>query len=363
MSNVFDYLQWRGDLTFAQDAFRAPDALIFSRLSYLPLEDIVPTSFGKNVTLSFVSLAFSAEEKADDILWKQDPKLLAAAAACKRYENVRLCGYVNELDDDRTMQFSAVVFMMEDNRRFIAFRGTDASFTGWEEEFRMFTSYTLPSQLRALQYLESASRSTNARLLLGGHSKGGNLALFSAMNCDLSLQNRIDAIYNFDGPGFRREYIESERFARIRNRAHTFVPQSSVFGMMLEHDEEFAIVQSSGKSVMQHDIYRWQLMGGDFVYLDRRTNSGYFINHTLESFLEKMTDEEREQFIQAFFTVVRGSNSAHFREIPQKLLSNTASMLRAFKKLNKSERVVLGKSIFKALESAKENLSDIRPDQ
>lgn len=363
MSNIFDYLKWRGDLSFSQDAFNNIDAMILSRLSYLPFEDIVPQNLFHSVTLDFAGLAFSPRESRDEILWKQDPPLLKAAAKSARFKNTRLSGYVNSLDNNSKMQFAAIVFDLENGTRFIAFRGTDLSFAGWQEDFNMFTALTLPSQLRALKYFEQAAQNTTGRFMLGGHSKGGNLALYSAMNCVQSIQDKIDAVYNFDGPGFHREIIVCEQFERVKDRVHSFVPQSSVFGMMLEHDEDFSIVKSTNKSIMQHDVYSWQVEANDFVYLDRRTNSSYFLTHTLDDFLEKMSDDEKEKFIQAFFTVVESTDNTSFQGFPKTPFSSSASMLRAIKRLGKDKRGALRKAVLKALSSAKGNISDIMPNK
>lgn len=363
MSDIFDYLKWRGDLSFSQDSLNNIDAMILSRLSYLPFEHVVPESFDQSVSLEFAALAFSPVESRDDILWKQDPRLLKEVAKCPRFKSIRASGYVNNIDYDSKMQFAALVFDLENGVRFVSFRGTDSSFIGWQEDFNMFTSITLPSQLRALKYFEQAAQNTGSRFMLGGHSKGGNLALYSAMNCVRSIREKIDAVYNFDGPGFHRELIGSEQFEDIRALVHSFVPQSSVFGMMLEHDEDFSIVKSKNKSFMQHDVYSWQVEANDFVYLERRTNSSYFISHTLDGFLERMTYEEKENFTRAFFTVLESTDNTRFKEIQKAPFSSSASMLRALKRLGKDKRSALGKAIIKALSSAKENISDIIPNK
>lgn len=358
MQNIFDYLNWRGDLSFAQDKFNNIDALILSRLSYLPFEHVVPQGFNKNVKLGFAALAFSPLENKDAILWKRDPDLLNAAGRSTRFENITACGYVSSVDYKSKMQFAAITFDLGNGERFVSFRGTDATFVGWEEDFNMFTSLTLPSQLAALKYFEQAAESGES-FILGGHSKGGNLALYSAMNCVPSIQDKIEAVYNFDGPGFHSEILKTEQYEAVKDRIRSFVPQSSVFGMMLEHDEEFSIVESTNKSFMQHDIYSWQVMGRDFMYLDRRTNSSRFISHTLDGFLEKMSDSEKENFIKAFFTVLESTKSTDFREIPKSPISSSAALLKGIKNLDKSKRGALGKAIAKAASSAKDNFTDI----
>ncbi len=358
MNNIFDYLKWRGDLSFLQDGVNNIDALIFARLSYLPFEHIVPQTFENNVTLSFAAMAFSPVESMDDVLWKMDPVLLKTVGESPRFAGVKVSGYVNNHDYKSKMQFSAICFDLENGVRFVSFRGTDASFVGWEEDFNMFTSITLPSQLHALKYFEQAAE-CDSRLILGGHSKGGNLALYCAMNSVPSVQDRIEAVYNFDGPGFHREILDTKQFEAVKGRAFSFVPQSSIFGMMLEHDEDFSIVSSKNKSFMQHDIYSWEVMGCDFIYLDRLTNSSRFISGTLDGFLEKMTDEEKENFTNAFFTLLESTEISHFREVPKAPISSSASIIKALKKLDKTKRSALGRAIAKAALSVKDNISDI----
>ena len=177
MSDIFDYIKWRGDLSLEQDGFNSLDALILSRLSYLPFEDVVPNNFNHSVKLSFAAMAFSPVENRDSILWKQDPDLLKAAA-CPRFANARLSGYVSSIDYDSKMQFAALVFDLN-NTRFVSFRGTDSSFIGWQEDFMLGFTITR-AQTLARAYLRDALQ-TYGGVLVGGHSKGGNLAAYAAV--------------------------------------------------------------------------------------------------------------------------------------------------------------------------------------
>ena len=359
MSNVFDYITWRGDLSFAQDDINCIDALVFSRLSYIPFDGIVPHCLLTAMTLKQASDIFSPDTCNGEILWSKDPDFFKAVANSKRFCDVQVSGYINSIDYDSKMQFSALVFTINRDLHFVTFRGTDSSFVGWEEDFNMFIAPTLPSQKRALKYFTEISRMLDGEFMLAGHSKGGNLALYSAMNCGGELQKRIKAVYNFDGPGFSSELLNFDGYENIKSRVHSFVPQSSVFGMMLEHDEDFSIIKSNVKSFLQHDLYSWEVVGKDFIYLDERTNSSYFIDHTLETFIEKMTDEEKANFIAAFFKILEGSHNKTFKEIQNSPLSSSALMIRSLKNLDKNNRSAIGKAIVKAFKSAKENFSDI----
>ncbi len=360
MSNVFDYIKWRGELSFRNVELNDIDALILSRLSYIPFEGIVPASFHRSLSLEEAAAKFNLSDNYDKILWATDPELLSSVAKAKRFSSLRVSACHSELDYDSKMQFSAIVFQLDDGSCFVSFRGTDNTFIGWQEDFNMYSLTTLPSQQKALEYFNKAASAFDGDIVLGGHSKGGNLAIYASVFCDENVKRRIKKVYNFDGPGFNRSVLRSEEYAGMRDRIMTFVPQSSVFGMMLEHDEDFSIVHSTNKSFMQHDIYSWQLMGRDFEYLDRRTNSSNFIDHTLSSLLDKMTPNEIESFTDAFFKVLESTDNTNFKEIQNSPFSSTLSMLRSFTNLDKDTRSLVFQTIRRAIGSMKNNLSDIK---
>ncbi|MBQ5640645.1 MAG: DUF2974 domain-containing protein, partial [Ruminococcus sp.] len=189
MANVFDYLQWRGDLLFSQDGFHTVDALILSRLSYIQLDGILGEN--ESVTVRKAAEKFFADEtRAEQVLWKGDAELLQAAAQSARFGDLVLSDYVNIVDGETKMQFSAVVIDV-DGRQFLSYRGTDNTVVGWQEDFALFTQFPLPSQIKALEYFEHAAARFDGRFILGGHSKGGNLAVYAAAFCEQALRDRI----------------------------------------------------------------------------------------------------------------------------------------------------------------------------
>ena len=156
MYNIFDYLEWRGDLTFAQTGICDADAVILSRLSYLPFDGAVSEKFDSYTTVSQAAdRIFSGDTPA--FLWDGDDRLLSALAESERYRDLRLCGYVNEVDDERQMQFSAMVIELSDSLRFISFRGTDNTLVGWQEDFNMFFTFPVESQIEAKKYFDEVT--------------------------------------------------------------------------------------------------------------------------------------------------------------------------------------------------------------
>ena len=187
--------------------------------------------------------------------WKQGEEkhaqLLHAAAGCERFRSVRLFHYAERFSEERQQQFSATTFLLDadDKTVYVAFRGTDNTLVGWREDFNMSFQSEVPSQTDAAAYLREILTMGFSNVLVGGHSKGGNLAVFSAVHAPRHMVQRIQAVYNNDGPGFANHLLETASFWYLKDRIHTFVPQDSVIGMLLEHDEDYQVVYSRQKGL------------------------------------------------------------------------------------------------------------------
>ncbi|MCR5652976.1 MAG: DUF2974 domain-containing protein [Ruminococcus sp.] len=356
MSNIIDYIKWRGDLSFEQDGLNNLDMLILARLSYLPLETIVPKSFDESISVEEASYEFYIREMQDDVFWKKDPGFLKVVGKSERFKNLRLSASKCYMHRDSMIQFYALTIDLGGGKRCISFRGTDNTLVGWQEGLSYYSLDTLPSQHKALEYLESVAETYGGEFYLAGHSKGGNLAIYSAVSCSEETRGKIISVYNFDGPGVNEEVIRSKSFGAVRDKLKTFVPQSSVFGMMLEHDEEFSIIKSSKKSFMQHDIYSWEVAPTDFLYLDERTNSSYFINNTLNTLVDDMTPNEMNEFIDAVFKVMESSDKKTVNGLQRQWYKSYAKMLRSLVTLDKEERKLIFSTFAKAFKSAGKNI-------
>ena len=216
MANLYDYLDWRGDLTFAQSPLNEVDSLIFSWIAYVEWDGVLPPP-GEGVPLSLkeaaqryfeIHPAPSEKNAAYSIFPKvSSAVLLARLMHCSRYEKVRLCAYANELDEGEQKQFAALT-VLSDEWAYAAYRGTDSSIVGWKEDCFLVFDEAVPAQLSALAYLSQVPEIARGPLYLGGHSKGGNLAVYAGVKCEGSMAARIEKIYNHDGPGFPLSFIQ-----------------------------------------------------------------------------------------------------------------------------------------------------------
>jgi hypothetical protein len=234
------------------------------------------------------------------------PELLQKAAETARYADVVLSGYVNIINNDNPNQFSALVFTYGKGRRYIAFRGTDDNLAGWKEDFLMGFKDVVPAQSQAVKYVGAVVPRLRGRVILGGHSKGGNLAVFSAIHTSDAVRRRIDAVYNNDGPGFQSSICDNENYKDICRRIHSFIPKSSVVGMLLEHGDDYTVVASREKG-----ICRTTRLPGRFWARGSCANRAFAVqppgDEALRSWLNTLTLEQREQFVEALFDIIQAS--------------------------------------------------------
>lgn len=362
MANVLDYINWRGDLTFEQDKFNDVDALILSRLSYIPFDNIVSSDLNTSITLLDATDKLLKDGINPSIfLWKTDPEFIKLLSKSKRFANMKLSGFVNIVEPENQMQFSAVVIEVAKNFYYISFRGTDITIVGWQEDFNMYYMFPLPSQNTAVKYLENVANTYKGEFILGGHSKGGNLAVYSAVYCQPKIRKRIVYIYNHDGPGFNSKTIETDEFKKISKILNTYVPQSSIFGMMLEHSEDYTIVKSTQKGFLQHDIYSWEINRTELIPLNKMTNTSLFFDHTLKEFAYSLSNEQKKDFVEGVFSLLENTEDKTFIEILYHWRKNSKEILRSFKNMdNKTRRLILS-TLLRFIKCAKNNFSDINP--
>lgn len=332
MPNIQDYVLWRGDLPIRQVPLCDVDALLLSYLSYMRYDGIVGDSFeGEGVRLADAAQELLDRNERDKMPLaynaKEDRKLLAALIQSVRFADMRLVGYVNQVDDKAEEQFSGVTFLIGDGSAFVAFRGTDDAMVGWKEDFNMSFEMQVPAQRDAVTYVEKASAVLRCPLRVGGHSKGGNLAAYAGMFVSDETREYIQTVYNFDGPGFNEATISSPDFGKVDMRVRTFVPQCSMVGILMWHREPFTIVRSDGVGVFQHDAYTWQIMGGSFLTLRERTGHSHFADNTIKHWLEELTPDMRRQVIDGIYSVLCASEGKNVSELFE--ARNAMSVLKA----------------------------------
>ena len=305
MSDVLDYLKWRGDLDLTRDPLNSVDALILCALSYIRYEGL--TQDGDTLK-DAAERFFALDSFSERIRSKNDPELLRLAAESRRFGSAKLYLYRSLLIREEDTQFAAVTFLLEDGSAFLAFRGTDSTITGWKEDFNMSFQQTVPSQRLALDYTREVALELDGPLYLGGHSKGGNLAVFAAARSSPMIQQRILGVYNNDGPGFSEYLMGDPGYLAMVPKIHTYVPQSSIIGMLMDHEEPYTIIRSKQIGLMQHEIYNWEVQGPGLIPMKEITADSRFMNLAIRNWAASLSNQERNQIVDAFFGVLDTGN-------------------------------------------------------
>ena len=315
-ASLYDYLNWRGDLPFETVPPCEVDNLILSIISYIDFSETVSEEFPTKKTAALLTATRNYLRSQPGIIKdlgliipRETVTLLVRASKTVRFGLVRPVCYVNRICDVEQKQFSAVSFLLPGGDVFVAFRGTDDTIVGWKENFNMSFMHPVPAQTEAAKYLEYIAEHTEGRIYVGGHSKGGNLAVYAAVKASDAVKERIVAVYNNDGPGFSKEFIEGEDYMSIRDRIHTLVPQSSVVGMMLEHEERYTVVKSTSGGLLQHNGLTWSVMGGGFIKLDTVDDQSRLIDRSLKSWLAEISIEDRERFVDELYEAISSTNA------------------------------------------------------
>ena len=347
MGTLFDYLDWRGDLSFRQVPLCEVDNQILSQICYVNFEGVVPRELdGRGVLLNAAAKSYLRAHRGEPaylgaILPPKTLTLLAKAAKTPRFGKIRLIGYENLVREEDQTQFCAVTCLLDDGSTFVAYRGTDDTLVGWKENFNMSFLHPVPAQTEAVRYLEEVAAHTEGRLLLGGHSKGGNLAIYAAVKSSPAVRERLLVAYSNDGPGFTREFIEGEDYLAVKGRLRTLVPQSSVVGMLLEHEESFEVVKSNQTGLWQHDAFSWEVLGNAFIHLDDLDEESRQIHRTLKEWLDEMDTKQRSEFVDAIYDTLIATNATTLTDIT----TDKLKLLRAWSALDEEKRSLLLKSI------------------
>lgn len=360
MANIIDYVQWRGDIPLAQVPFGAVDALVLSYLSYMPFEGLVSEPFGtegallSDVAVHMLEQGLTGACAIDN--GKSDCRLLEALRDSERFGTMRLTGYVSRFDRESQEQFSAITFLPPQEMAFVVFRGTDSSVVGWKEDFNMSFSTEVPAQGAALDYVMRASAALPGPVILCGHSKGGNLAAYAGVFAPENVQERIRCVYNFDGPGFNEALLETPQFRKMDMRIHTFVPQSSMIGVLMWHAEPFIVVKSDSVGVFQHNPYSWQVMGGRFITLPERTRESRLAEETIKSWLENLPPEERKRFIDGVYSVLSVSDGRNVADLFE--AKNIRAILRAVSSMDEETKNAIADAFKRLGSSLRETLPE-----
>ncbi len=332
MANIVDYVKKQfNDLDNLP--FNPVDSLVLSQFAYIRFDAVFKNK--KEDQKLYVKDMLRADlfDKLLKDVWapKENNELLYAIAANPRFRELEMVHYVNKHDNQTEKQFSAVTYFLPDNIIYIAFRGTDSSIIGWKEDFNMSFAMPVPSQDEALAYLNMIAEKYEGKIMVGGHSKGGNLAIYASMFTSDQIKKRLIAIYSHDGPGFQREVFEGKEYQSIAQLIKKTIPQSSMIGMLLEYQDNHAIVKSKGFWFMQHDPFLWEVNETDFLYQTHLTNGAVYTNKTIHQWLRSSTAAERELFVDTLYEVIKSTNAQTLGDLGDNIIQDGKNILAAIK--------------------------------
>ena len=358
MSNIYDYIDKDCDSSFGDVPFCEVDALVFAWLSYFEIEELHNTGYScYNLTLQ--ELVMAAEKILGDI---QEPdrlgKLVSSSTGAwmlkkvskkTRFKRVRIGDFKTITDFEKNIQFSATTYVLDNDVKVVAFRGTDTSVAGWKEDCMTSYSPEIPSQKLALEYLDSCTDKSD--LIITGHSKGGNLAIYSAVKCRKPVLESIVGIYNFDGPGFCFDITKTGNYSTIEDLIHSYIPGSSIVGMLLNHMDDYTIVASSNAGIMQHYAYNWQIEDRSFVTQENRNISSRSMDAAFQEWLKELSFNDRKQFVQTIFSVIEGAGVEYFDEMTSEGFSKMKAIFLEMRNLDEKTASMV-RSFFRSLMAA-----------
>ena len=379
MGNLFDYLDWRGDVPFTVDPFNEVDNLVLSELAYVDFSGIVPEPVHENIPAAYILSAESMlpsvsimevcerfwqlhteeEVKKSGTLYRRAPMILRKLCSGARFGNMRLGGYVNQISRERNEQMAAVTCFLDDGAVYVAFRGTDDTIVGWKEDFSFSFLDKTEGQRSAAEYLTKYfNTAEKIPLRVGGHSKGGNFSVFAAAFCTKAVRDRIQRVYSNDGPGFLREVTESDGYREILPRVKSILPEESVFGLLLENTENPLVVQSTQKGIWQHDALSWVVLRNRFQRAPGLAESSILLGKSLDAWIGGMSMEERKEFVDIVFSLLEGTGAENVSEITGDQFHSIHELVRAYRNMSGEEKNKLRQSIGRLITSGINSLGE-----
>ena len=354
---LLDYLKWRNDVPLSVSPFNEVDNVIFSYLSYIDFRDLKEDWNGffdlKEIFQDFCEKHSLEEIKTAGQFTERAPLLLKEMMEGERFLDTKVGYYAEDFDKDQVKQFAALVFLLPDGRNYISFRGTDKTITGWKEDFLMSCRTETAGAKEAVEYFNKIAPVLEGELILGGHSKGGNFAMYAAAFCEAQHKGRILKVYNNDGPGFRDEVIQSDEFQEMLPKILTIAPQSSIIGQLLSNPAEQHVIHSTAKGILQHDAMTWEAEK-DRLVSSELDEISHYAKTTLGSWLETMDDDSRESLCTTAFSLIESTKSETFIEFSGNLMKNMETIWKEMGKLPEDKKKEIMNALSNLMESSKQ---------
>lgn len=340
MGNIYDYIRWRGDLTFDKSAFNDIDALILSMVSYLDFNHMSETTTVQNVYLGYLISYYKQINDAHKGIVKTADNILKYIGISERYQDVEMSDYVSKVSEKDGYRFAAICFTIN-GKTFVSFRGTDDTLEGYREDFYMIFNPSMSIHEEAYNYLNSVmDKFPNNKIIVGGHSKGGNMAIYAATRLDSEKKKRILNVYNFEGPGISEEIINSDEYKEIEPRIRKFITKCSAVGVLLHDDEKYRVVATRGNTgFMQHNGIRWMVDGINFVYEDKLNSSTQFIDSDAKVWLGTQSKADKLKIFEKVYKVIKTvSGVEYIHDITRTRLEACIEFVRNSKDIEPDEK-------------------------
>ena len=348
MKNMLDYIKEFGHVSFEERAFSEIDALVLTELEYLPLEKVVPSDENGEDFVTVKEIAEYMQEHKQE-LFDENPMMITqerhevsqVIADAPRFQSLKFFGVVSEWDKDTTKQFAAITVEVEPSVRLVVFRGTDDTLIGWKEDFLMTYSPLVAAQTDAKEYLAKQASLFDGDLMVSGHSKGGNLAIYAAATQEEDVQLRIVDIFCFDSPGLYRSVLETKGYQNIVPLAMRYIPQDSLVGLMLESEVPYVIVKSNATGAMQHSAMTWEIEDGQFIKMEKLTKNSQLNDQTFKKWTESVSDEELELFWNVFFELLFSVGIDTVNDLYGQFMHYVQEFLKAAGNMDEEKRELL----------------------
>ncbi len=331
MATSKDFIKKYGDKTFSELPFTDVDNLLLCEIFYMPFEKVLYKGFNdKPVLFSDACkkvFAYNGYKHISPgfLMNNYISQKMMALAETVRYKDVKVYACESVFGTEPAVQFAAMTFILPDDTKVVVYRGTDDTWVGWKEDLDIYTKKGIPSHKLCVDYLERVAKDfLDGDIIICGHSKGGHVALHSALYCDESVRNRIERVYNNDGPGFYSyNYIESKPYNEIINKYRHFVPDCSFVGMLLVHDDDYIPVKSTRLfGMLQHDLATWKIKGTQLLTRDDLTFVARVTDLVLKKMLYNMDEEKTDNFEAVLSAVIAGMGQVNITNFSKNLISS-----------------------------------------
>lgn len=344
MNTIITYLSKYGDKDLSEEPFNEIDSLILCQLSYLHYDAFVGSvkDEASPVAVRDIFESEDYEELFLDYWFKKDNhKLFEGFVRSKRFGETTLNFFENIISTESEAQFSAITFILPDKSVYVAFRGTDATLIGWKEDLKLAYSKPLRSQELAAGYLIDVSGTFSGPFRVGGHSKGGNLAVYATMNVPYSIRDRVMDVYDHDGPGFRPEILDQGHFEELKDRVHKYIPKSSIVGIILEEQLPYEIVESYSVGALQHNTYTWKCKDSRLVRAKGSNGIRDLSEKTLNEWILSLSKSEVDAFIDTLFDILTAGDAKSIFDIVKNPGETLSFGVSAFKDLSEETKHAL----------------------